>query len=552
VPDAPAQSDARLNGHAAAFTDAAPTRPRPADSDGRPWVRLPEDEWEYRGLVGSVAALMRDEGWMRQGDSIVTLDAERFMLVPVTPEGNLTDIEAQVRFWKKKKRRKVPTPITLQAARIIVRSSLTRAFLNTISMLSRCPVLIADDELREITQGFDTLAGIYVHPRARTPQVVPFENAKDYLLAPLVDFRTATDADLSRIVAMLITPALMRSKLLGDARGPIDVVEADESQTGKGYLVRLRAAFYADTPHTITQRSGGVGSLDESVMAAIVALHSFPSLDNARGLVNSPTLESALTEKSVECRVPFRGSVAVDPSPITFSMTSNGAELTIDLARRANIVRLLKQPDSHRFREWPEGSLLEHVRANQPLYLGAVWSVLREWHRRGCPLAEENREHDLVRWSQAIRYIVRDMLGLADPFADYRAVQRAKSTPALTWVRAVLLGVKKASKFGLLLKAHDLWGICVENGIEVPGLSAADAQREDDATRTKALQGIGRRLKAAFGDAERIEVDGVPVHRVQRQIEREKWERSYIFGDVPGSPLDGAEDASPTQMELPV
>lgn len=179
MPEPVAHVDPAMNGHAAALTnaDAASTRPRPAESDGRPWVRLPEVDWEYRGLVGSVAALMRDEGWMRQGDSIVTLDAERFMLVPVTPEGNLTDIEAQVRFWKlnKKTRRMVPSPITLQAARIIVRSSLTRAFLHTISMLSRCPVPIAcDDELREVTQGFNTLTGVFVHPRARTPEDVPF------------------------------------------------------------------------------------------------------------------------------------------------------------------------------------------------------------------------------------------------------------------------------------------------------------------------------------------------------------------------------------------
>ncbi len=557
MPEPAAHADpARLNGQHVA---ASATPRRLVETAGKPWVRIPQDEHQYRNVVSDVAPEMRDEGWLVQGDAVCKLDVDRFILVPVTPDAGLTDIEARVRFYRivydrTGRPQRVPTPLTIQVTRIIVRSSFTREFLHKIKMLSRCPVLVfCWNELRPVTRGFDPQTGICVHPQARPPADVPFDRAKEYLLAPLVDFRTATDADLSRIVAMLITPALMRSGLLGDARGPMDVVEADESQTGKGYLVRMRAACYADTPHTITQRLGGVGSFDESLMSGMVAGHPFINADNWRGPVNSPTLESALTEKSVECRVPFRGSVAVDPSPITFSLTSNGAELTIDLARRANIVRLLKQPDSYRFRDWPEGSLLEHVRQQQPFYLGAVWSVVREWHRRGCPLADGNREHDFVAWSRAVRFIVRDMLGLADPFADYRAVQRAKSTPALTWVRAVLLAVKRANKCGLLLKAHDLWGLCIEDGIEVPGLSAADAQREDDATRTRALQGIGRRLKAAFGDADRIEVDGVPVHRVQRRIEAAKWERSYVFGDVPGAPpVDEPTAGSPSQMELPV
>ncbi|MBL8875821.1 MAG: hypothetical protein JNM86_08510 [Phycisphaerae bacterium] len=252
----------------------------------------------------------------------------------------------------------------------------------------------------------------------------------------------------------------------------------------------------------------------------------------------------------MECRIPHRGSIYVDPSPITFSFTSNGAELTKDLANRSNFVRILKQPDGYQFREWPEGGLLEHIRENQPWYLGAVWAIIREWHRLRCPLAKDDSTHDFRKWARAIRYIVRDMLGLADPLEGYREIQKSKATPALTWIRAVLLAVKRANKFGLGLKAHDIFGVCVEHGVEVPGLSAVDAQREDDSTRTKALQGIGRRLASAFSTSDTIDVDGEPVRRIQRQIERDKWDRTYVFGSVPGGPMP--DDPAARQMELPV
>ena len=50
--------------------------------------------------------------------------------------------------------------------------------------------------------------------------------------------------------------------LLG-GRAPIDLGEADASQSGKGYRNKLTAAIYAQTVRTVTQQRGGVGSMEE-------------------------------------------------------------------------------------------------------------------------------------------------------------------------------------------------------------------------------------------------------------------------------------------------
>jgi len=83
VPEPAAHVDPVMNGHAAAFTDAdsVPTRPRLAEPDGKPWVHLPEDDHQYRDMVGDVASEMREIGWLVQGDSIVTLDTDRFRAI---------------------------------------------------------------------------------------------------------------------------------------------------------------------------------------------------------------------------------------------------------------------------------------------------------------------------------------------------------------------------------------------------------------------------------------------------------------------------------------
>jgi hypothetical protein len=475
----------------------------------------------------------------------VILDRDRFALEPVSVDRSVTEFEKVAVFCTERKEKGPggtavlkmhPTKLTTSVARVLLRSSELIEALPRVRALSRCQALLSRAGGLKPIVGFDAESGILVHPEARTPEDVPFSYAMEYFGAMLADFRFTTEGDRARAVAALFSPALNRSGLLGEGRCPLIVLESDDSQAGKGFFVRMLAAVYGETPRTITQREGGVGSVAESLMAGLQEGAPVIVLDNYRGLVNVPALESMLTESRVECRVPHRGSTIVDPTLTTFAFTSNGAEFTIDLVNRSNIVRILKQPDGYTFREWPEGGLLEHVRENQPWYLGAVWSVLREWHARGCPLAADDGAHDFRRWARAARYIVRDMLGLADPFDNYRAVQRSKATPALTWLRAVLLAVKRARKEGRELRAHDLWGLCVESGIEVPGLSGADAQREDDATRTKALQGIGRRLASAFGGRNTLDVDGTPVHRIERPGEHGRPERSYVFGELAESP----------------
>lgn len=236
-----------------------------------------------------------------------------------------------------------------------------------IELVVNAPVLIEEaGELRTLGPGYHEGGGGVLVLGGKMPEVVALEQATDALLALLTDFRFTTAADRSRAVAGIIGPAIRAGGSL-PGHALIDCAEADASQTGKGYLMRLKQATYGEVPRPFGRREGGVGSFDEDLGAQLLRASSFVLIDNVRGRLASEYLESILTaDDEVAVRLPYKGAIPVSIRRMVFQLTSNGIETTADLANRMLITRLLKQQAGHTFAKFPEGGLLEHVRARQP------------------------------------------------------------------------------------------------------------------------------------------------------------------------------------------
>src|SRR5204862_4373246 len=104
-----------------------------------------------------------------------------------------------------------------------------------------CPMLIEKDgRLIEVSQGYNADTGLYV-TSAQPPDNVDLEFAVGLLARILDGFDFVTLGDRSRAIASLITPAL---KLGGFIKGsvPVDVAEANASQSGKTYRQKIIAA----------------------------------------------------------------------------------------------------------------------------------------------------------------------------------------------------------------------------------------------------------------------------------------------------------------------
>jgi len=92
-------------------------------------------------------------------------------------------------------------------------------------------------------------------------------------------------------------------------------------------------------------------------------------------------------------RAPHLAAVEIDPRRVVLQLTSNKADITTDC------VRILKQPEGYRFRSYGEGDVLDHVRANQPAYLGAVFAIAKVWHAAGRPRTNATG-HDFRPWDR--------------------------------------------------------------------------------------------------------------------------------------------------------
>lgn len=386
-------------------------------------------------------------------------------------------------------------------------------FLGAFPQLNRlvnCPLLVERAGGTEILQpGYDKTSGTFISGTGKVEEVA-LEVAVPDLMGLLDDFVFASQADKSRAVAMLITPAMVFGGILTE-RFPMDVGEAEESQSGKGYRNEVQAALYHETISSIAQKSpGGVGSLDEAFDFALVAGRPFIQLDNLRGKLNSQRMESCMTASTYLARTPYDGYSSVQPNKFFFLMTSNGAELTDDMANRSCIVRIRKK--SGAYRTYDEGDLLAHVRANQPHYLGCVFAVLQDWILRGKPSTKEVR-HDFRQWCGALDWIVQHLFHLPPLMDDHESAQERASNPCLSFVRQMAIALEKSGQLGEELTASQLWHLASDLEVKIPGLSENSFDSEKNGYRR-----IGQIMKRAFQANDTICIEGFQVTRGEREL----------------------------------
>ncbi len=449
--------------------------------------------------------------------------AQGLALEPVQAAGFRSRLEScgALMVWRKGRNDKdVLQPATCpeDMARALLASDPVREHLPPIATVTGCPVAIedADGDLQVLARGYHPQLGGLLVTAGTTPPQVDLDEAVWALSDLHAEFDFQTPSDRSRALAAFISPALA---LGGFIRGrvPADVAEADQSQAGKGYRQKMVAAGYNDVLRVVAQRDGGVGSLDESFSQALIAGRPFVQLDNLRGTLNSPFLEAFFTADSIGARVPHRGEVTVDPRRFFIFASSNGIEATRDLANRSSFVRIRKR-EGHLFRSYPEGGLLEHVRAKQPYYLGCVFSVIAEWLAEGKPRTAETR-HDFREWAQTLDWIVQHLFKAAPLLDGHVAAQERVSNPALVFLRALCIAAAQDRRTDEDFSASVFAELAEGHGVTVPGVRAG---QEDRAARQ-----IGIHLGRLFKDGETVEVDGFLVRRSERLEARQDGNGNY-------------------------
>ena len=307
----------------------------------------------------------------------------RFELEILKPEGARSDFERVARLVNRSVDKNgsivdLPAICCQETAKAVLSADPFLYQLPKINQVVNCPVpVLRPDGSLAIIAGYDEETGILAQGEIITD--ITLIHSVAVLDEMLADFDFQTPGDKSRAFSAVISPMLVFGGLL-PGRPPVFMVEADQSQTGKGYLVKIVTSVYQDVAVTVSQRSGrGIGSLQESFDAALIAGRPFISFDNLRGKLNEQGVESFLTEANYSARIPYVAPVSIDTSKTILFMTSNGVELTRDQANRCCVIRIRKRPEGYVYRQYPEGDVIDHIRANQPKFLGAIYTIIKTY-----------------------------------------------------------------------------------------------------------------------------------------------------------------------------
>jgi hypothetical protein len=411
---------------------------------------------------------------------------------------------------------KADARVSIDTAKVWLESD-QRNILPRIHGIAAAPVLVArnDGSIAVLPKGYDEPSGILVSGGTE-PQEMSTSQAVKTLLGALEEFSFAAPSDKSRAVAMVLSPALRFGNLLS-GHCPLFVVEADDSQAGKGYQVELVQTIYGEAASLITQKAGGVGGFDESLSQAMLTARPFIQFDNVRGKIGSAFFEALLTcslGNTVPARVPHKGEIQVDPARFIFHLTSNGFESTKDLANRSCIVRIRKRR-GYKFQEFSEGGLIEHVTANQGKFLGAVHAIVASWHAQGRQHTNDLRGQGRFRlWAQTLDWIVQHICGLPPLMDGHERAQERASNPALTWLRQLVLVIEQQGELGLELSASRLCEISKDQGLAIPGVA-------EDIEESKRNQGVGRIMGRLFSQNDTLELDDFKATKSERDEFRE-------------------------------
>ena len=450
----------------------------------------------------------------------VLIDDEAPKLNPIKPTSFASEIELVASVVKYKGETVEPTILNSSQAQLIMDSSSFQQEVPEIKVLSSCPILILDkgDVLQTIS-GYNKEHGILSY--SRLPIKVALNKAIELLLGLLVDFKFANPSDKSRAIAQLLTPGLITGRIIS-GRAPLFSVEADESQTGKGYSVKLTAALYNNHPKTITQKRG-VGTLEEALDMCLIRGHSFISLDNIRGKIDSPAIESLLTESFHLARIPYMQPIEIDLRRVILYLTSNQCEFTQDLVNRCCSVQLRKQEPSYKFKTYPEGDLIKHVLANNSLYFGSIAAVIDEWVCQGRPQTDECR-HDFRWWARPLDWIVQNIFKLPPLMDGHRETQKRLVSTQMNFLRTVALLVLKNSLSNRWLKTLDILELLEEAGVSLPSLKQSN-ELGDQTDRSRILIAMGKEFAACFKNGQKLNEDEMSLEeiaiddvRIQRRL----------------------------------
>ena len=258
------------------------------------------------------------------------------------------------------------------------------------------------------------------------------------------------------------------------AQVTIDVTEANASQAGKGFKNQLIEAIYGAMfgRFSFDADAAGLGSPMETFSSMLIAGYTFIMMDNIRGRIKESKLESFATEPLFYARK-LRSDAVIDPRNFYVTMTSNAAQMNVDLLNRSNITRIEKQPDNYKYAMFDENgrnkegglNILKYIKADPNKFLGSIFAILKYWASKGRKGMDCSKDMKTFNdWARAGNWIINNIFEMdTDLLKDYDLIGQRISSSAMSRLRTVGNILRLEDRLGAELKSGDILSLALND-----------------------------------------------------------------------------------------
>lgn len=373
-------------------------------------------------------------------------------------------------FVKKTKQEFRVVPLDNDTAGKLLKSGMFLSQLRTLELISDVPIFKEVGDQAELVTGYDADKKALVTGDVSKYDFMELDEAVKIIKELFIDFSFVDQSDLSRAIGSLITPAMCHADMLkGDYR-PLVFIDADYAGAGKGTLVNTLVIPYTDHPALVTQDDSSIGSIDDKVGNAVMEGHNLIVVDNLKPTykmkeLSSAFLEGMITSEAIGFRSAGQRHKTLKVDNTCMYLTTNGMPLSKDLADRSLYISIRKRDVRYDFKYYEQGHK-NYLIENRPRVMSAIYTVLREYVKRGKPEKKADEGHRFLKTVPIINYIVTEIFELPDITTGTRQRTIQKADKNIDAIRGICFAVATQDKMKERLTSIDIFEILSEEGSE--------------------------------------------------------------------------------------
>jgi len=388
--------------------------------DPRPRVRLRGDNRLLSDVASELGSHLAQVLYTHAGEVVELLDG---LLHPVSAQRFRTLAERHVTFFRCKgfdeSTVKVGASLDEADARGILVSPQFLERLSPIRHINtvRLPAVRPDGRIELLPLGYDRESATLTDAQTDYAEDVNIADARQTIIDLFSEFQFP-DGERSRSVAVAALLGLFAKQLVrpGELRAAFTLTKNAEGSGATTLAACCIVPVFGDLPTGV--KGGDDDEMRKAITSAIRYGREILILDNAKGKLNSPSLEAFVSAATWTDRLLGSNENVTGENNVTVFVTANGLSISPDWRRRSLFVELHLGEERAEDKVYKRALSVPVLKAMRPQILAACWSLVKNWDESGRP--QPSRSHSAFpAWASIIGGIV-EAAGFSCPFETAR------------------------------------------------------------------------------------------------------------------------------------